>query len=247
MPDTTPDERAALAEECKQPAEIRTMLEKALELSKYAAAPFFFGDKESRSVDGEVFEVYRTTEEWWDGLEELIEEVQPMLVAAIASTPPQSIMQPDQCRDALAELVASRAELAKAHDSTPGECPFSDLVKLKDRINAAWAVARAALASTPPQAAPVIIKGALLQRLFHDMPQDDLVTKEESDSWWKLYAAKVRLAIAGEPAAVVPSNELIAAAQAVVAQWDGPNFKALHTGVCIDRLRAALDKESGNV
>jgi hypothetical protein len=36
-------------------------------------------------------------------------------------------------------------------------------------------------------------------------------------------------------------SELREAAQAVVAQWDTPNWKlVVHTGVLIDRLRAAL-------
>jgi hypothetical protein len=59
----------------------REALAKAAELSRYAAAPFF-GDRQRIRTDGEVSYVYRTTEEWWDGLRELIEAVQPMLAAA---------------------------------------------------------------------------------------------------------------------------------------------------------------------
>lgn len=57
------------------------LLTEALDLTKYAAAPFF-GSKERHSYDGEPYYIYRTTEEWWDGLRELIEALQPKLSAA---------------------------------------------------------------------------------------------------------------------------------------------------------------------
>ena len=59
----------------------REALAKALELSRYAAAPFF-GSKERVRHGDEVSYIYRTTEEWWDGLRDLIEAAQPMLAAA---------------------------------------------------------------------------------------------------------------------------------------------------------------------
>jgi len=70
-----------------QTPSIREALELALDLSKYAAAPFF-GDKERHhDPAGDVYYTYRTTEEWWEGLKELIEAIQPKLEAALSVHP----------------------------------------------------------------------------------------------------------------------------------------------------------------
>jgi len=58
------------------PALKRHALEAADQLSKYAAAPFF-PDTDKRGV------TRSTTTEWWDGLAELIEEAQPLIVRAL--------------------------------------------------------------------------------------------------------------------------------------------------------------------
>lgn len=84
-----PDLKSAL--ERPEPVEA---LRAALELSKYAAAPFF-GDKlRHRDEAGDEFYTYRTTQEWWDGLQELIERVQPKLSAALAQQPAQPLVDP---------------------------------------------------------------------------------------------------------------------------------------------------------
>lgn len=61
------------------------LLKEALDLSKYAAAPFFSEKVRNRNDEREVVYIRPTTEEWWDGLGELIEAIQPKLEAAILS------------------------------------------------------------------------------------------------------------------------------------------------------------------
>lgn len=63
-------------------------LRKALELTKYAAAPFF----PQPFRQGKQ----RTTPEWWDGLREQIELVQPLLIDALATQAQPATDRPAQ-------------------------------------------------------------------------------------------------------------------------------------------------------
>lgn len=65
-------------------AKAQEALPVAQELSRYAAAPFFREAVRQRDEAGDVSYVQPTTEEWWEGLKELIERAQPLLDAALA-------------------------------------------------------------------------------------------------------------------------------------------------------------------
>ena len=59
--------------------DMQAALRAALELTRYAAAPFFSKKERKRDADKNVTYIYPTTEEWWDGLREQIESVQPLI------------------------------------------------------------------------------------------------------------------------------------------------------------------------
>lgn len=60
-------------------------LQSSLEFTRYAAAPFFGGQWLWRDEGGDAIQVQRTTQEWWEGLREQIEALQPALEACIAA------------------------------------------------------------------------------------------------------------------------------------------------------------------
>lgn len=64
----------------------REILKIAFDLSKYAAAPLVMEDR--------VDVIPRTTSEWWDGLRDQIEAIQPVLQAALSAAPTPPEVEP---------------------------------------------------------------------------------------------------------------------------------------------------------
>ncbi|MGN6085846.1 hypothetical protein [Trinickia sp.] len=62
-----------------------SLLRESYELTCYAAAPFTAPKERHRDCDKNVYYIYPTTEDWWDGLRDDIEALQPKLAAAVSA------------------------------------------------------------------------------------------------------------------------------------------------------------------
>src|SRR3546814_11914855 len=79
MDRATPFLTSILAQSAQSDADDSTaLLQQAYELTRYAAAPFY-SSPEKRETHGDVDRIQPTTEEWWKGLREQIEALQPAL------------------------------------------------------------------------------------------------------------------------------------------------------------------------
>ncbi|KGX06028.1 hypothetical protein Y036_641 [Burkholderia pseudomallei] len=61
------------------------LLEQSYQLTCYVAAAFCSPRERHRDCDGNVYYIQPTTEDWWNGLREDLESLQPKLQAALAA------------------------------------------------------------------------------------------------------------------------------------------------------------------
>lgn len=61
------------------------LLEQPYQLTCYVAAAFCSPRERHRDCDGNVYYIQPTTEDWWNGLREDLESLQPKLQAALAA------------------------------------------------------------------------------------------------------------------------------------------------------------------
>jgi hypothetical protein len=66
-------------------SEDASLIREAYEFTWYVAAAFSAPREWHRDIDGNVYYIHPTTEDWWDGLREDLDALQPKLAAAIAA------------------------------------------------------------------------------------------------------------------------------------------------------------------